>query len=87
MDRKNVTPGAIEPRDHQHVRSDLEVPDTVPDRFLEDQPRVGRSLITLLRCLIAIHQRGLDPPDRMHNQRTVGHRRTPPGTAGPLTGT
>jgi hypothetical protein len=57
MHAQKIALGAVEPREDQDFLSHLQVPQPLVKFWLEDEPRFGRSLVTLLRRVLAIDER------------------------------
>ena len=63
LSHEHVPAGAVEPGQHQHLGTDVQVTKALSDALGEDQPGIGRSLVTLQRSLVAVDQRRHHPPD------------------------
>jgi hypothetical protein len=57
MHAQDVAMGAVEPREDQDFLSHSQVPQPLLKFRLEDEPRLGRSLVALLRRVLAIDER------------------------------
>ena len=70
---QHVTPGTIEPRQHQDAVAGVEALEPLDELVGEDELRVRRPLIALSRCGSEIDERRANPPDRMHTVLLGGH--------------
>jgi hypothetical protein len=61
---QHVPARQVQPGEHDHLGPRREAANRIGDRLVEDQPRLRRPLIALLRGEGAVDQRGLDPSDR-----------------------
>ena len=73
---QDVAVGAVEPGQHDHAVPGPEPVESLEHARLEREPRVGRSLVALLRRGRPIRQGRLDPPDRDHLEASRRHART-----------
>jgi hypothetical protein len=63
MDDQHVPIGPVEPGEDQQLVADLDAPQRIEDLRLKADPRIGRSLVTLLGSGIRVSQRRLDTAD------------------------
>jgi hypothetical protein len=57
MDEQYITLGAIEPRQHDHLRADLQSEKPLAHSIVNDQPGVGSAFVSLLRRVRTIDER------------------------------
>ena len=65
MDGQHVAPGAIEPRQHDHLVTDLQVAQSLAEPGVENQPGLRRAFVALPGCGRPIDERRFDPTDRL----------------------
>src|SRR4029077_2125143 len=79
MDDQHVTPGAIQPRQHDHLVTDLQVAQPIAEPGVESQPSLRRAFVPLPGRRRPIDERRFDPTDRpqlvaLIAQRLLPHR-------------
>src|SRR5205807_2312835 len=65
MDGQHVAPGAIEPRQHNHLVTDLQVAQSLAEPGVENQPGLRRAFVALPGRGRPIDERSFDPADRL----------------------
>src|SRR6266576_2189538 len=76
-DDQHVGPGAIEPRKHNHLVTDLQVAQPVAEPGVENQPGLRRAFVPLPGRGRAIDERRFDPTDRLQLVVLIAQRLLP----------
>jgi len=74
MHWQDAAVGAMQPGEHDHLIARVQAVQPVEHTRLKDEPRLGRSLMTLLGCSGQVDDGGLDPADGFQLKAPVAHR-------------